>query len=865
MNLLRLHALRGVCAIVSVAAASSAVADNTPQALPFYQDWTDINLITVNDIWTDVPGVVGYRGDGLVGATGVDPQTILADGTTTPVDVNANQTLPNTFGTGGVTEFQIANPVVALSGSGTARAPFILINLDTTGSSQITISALLRDIDGSADNAAQPIAMHYRIGNTGNFTNVPAAFVSDASSGPSLATLVTSLTVELPEDADNQPLVQIRFMTSDAVGSDEWIGIDNITITSGLVDADGDGVPDGIDNCPLAFNPTQSDCDGDGIGDVCDRDPCPNDKDGDGIPDDLDNCPIIFNPGQEDCQPNGVGDVCDIFFGISLDCNKNGIPDECETDCNNNGAADECDIANGTSQDVNTNGVPDECENATAIVINEIHADPAPGLAGDANNDGVRDDTDDEFVELVNDTGSPLDISGWTLSDAVGVKHTFPSGSVLATGCGIVVFGGGNPTGQFGGMLVQVASTGLLQLNNAGDTVTLRDELGLLVISQTYGVEGGNDTSLTRNPDITGAFVLHNTINGTIYSPGLQVDLNPFAGCIALTDTDGDGIPDVDDNCPGTPNANQNDCDEDGIGDACETDPDANGNGIPDNCEVGLPENLFINEIRIDQPSGDDDEYVELKGTPGQSLDGISLIVIGDPNGSIEALLPLQGLAIPADGHLLINEATIDTNLAPLSQQDLIVAGGNPGGLNLENSDNLTFVLVTNFFGALNDDLDTNDDGTLDITPWTAVVDAVGVLETPMPPTVAGDEWLYGTSLGFTDVGPDGTFAPGHVYRCETSGTWLVGLFDPFATGSFDTPGVINGSCPAPPCPADIAPDGGDGNVNVADLLSVILNWGACPVPPDPCPADIAPAGGDGNVNVADLLLVINSWGPCPK
>lgn len=29
------------------------------------------------------------------------------------------------------------------------------------------------------------------------------------------------------------------------------------------------------------------------------------------------------------------------------------------------------------------------------------------------------------------------------------------------------------------------------------------------------------------------------------------------------------------------------------------------------------------------------------------------------------------------------------------------------------------------------------------------------------------------------------------------------------------------------------------------------------------CPADIAPPGGDGVVNVSDLLAVINGWGPC--
>ncbi|MBK8984724.1 MAG: hypothetical protein IPM39_01365 [Chloroflexi bacterium] len=103
--------------------------DGSYQALPFSQDWTDTSLITTNDDWSGVPGIIGYRGDGLATTTGVDPQTILVDGTTTPIDVNANQTNPNTFTTGGVTEFEIADPVVALQGSGTARAPFLLVHL----------------------------------------------------------------------------------------------------------------------------------------------------------------------------------------------------------------------------------------------------------------------------------------------------------------------------------------------------------------------------------------------------------------------------------------------------------------------------------------------------------------------------------------------------------------------------------------------------------------------------------------------------------------------------------------------------------------------------------------------------------------
>jgi hypothetical protein len=64
------------------------------------------------------------------------------------------------------------------------------------------------------------------------------------------------------------------------------------------------------------------------------------------------------------------------------------------------------------------------------------------------------------------------------------------------------------------------------------------------------------------------------------------------------------------------------------------------------------------------------------------------------------------------------------------------------------------------------------------------------------------------------------------------------------------------------PCPADIAPPGGDGAVNVNDLLAVINGWGACPAPcPPSCNADI---NDDCMVNVNDLLAVINAWGSCP-
>jgi len=62
-------------------------------------------------------------------------------------------------------------------------------------------------------------------------------------------------------------------------------------------------------------------------------------------------------------------------------------------------------------------------------------------------------------------------------------------------------------------------------------------------------------------------------------------------------------------------------------------------------------------------------------------------------------------------------------------------------------------------------------------------------------------------------------------------------------------------------CPADVAPPGGDGAVDVNDLLAVITTWGPCPIPPDACDADIDFSGA---VDVNDLLAVISTWGACP-
>jgi predicted extracellular nuclease/methionine-rich copper-binding protein CopC len=197
----------------------------------FSQNWTNVaTAIPTADSWSGVASIVGYRGDSLSAAAGTDPQTVTADGSATPQSAVLLGSTPS--GSGAVGVFQtLADPVVALQGSGTADAPHLVLHLDATGRENIQISYRLRDLDSNTDNAVQAVALQYRLDETGPFINVPAAFTADASDGPSL-TKETTVNATLPAAVNGAAKLQLRIITNDAVGADEWIGIDDISVTS---------------------------------------------------------------------------------------------------------------------------------------------------------------------------------------------------------------------------------------------------------------------------------------------------------------------------------------------------------------------------------------------------------------------------------------------------------------------------------------------------------------------------------------------------------------------------------------------------------------------------------------------------------
>jgi hypothetical protein len=165
-------------------------------------------------------------------------------------------------------------------------------------------------------------------------------------------------------------------------------------------DADGDGVADADDDCPLLANPDQADTDGDSSGDACD------------------NCPALANPPQRDLDRDGVGDACDpdidgdgvanaadvcpasyvagrafdqVFAGGGPDSDGDGIADDCdacpadpENDADGDGICGNMDncphVANIGQEDSNGDGAGDACQATVRIVGIEAQTSPPNSL-----------------------------------------------------------------------------------------------------------------------------------------------------------------------------------------------------------------------------------------------------------------------------------------------------------------------------------------------------------------------------------------------------------------------------------------------------------------------------------------------------
>ena len=173
-----------------------------------------------------------------------------------------------------------------------------------------------------------------------------------------------------------------------------------------------------------------------------------------------------------------------------------------------------------------------------------------------------------------------------------------------------------------------------------------------------------------------------------------------------------------------------------------------------------------INEWVFNHTGPDVDEYIEIFGAPSEDLSAYSVLVI---DSSL------------ADTGTIQNAFTLGT--ADASGYQLAGGGVQTGGT-FTNGD-LSILLVRNFTGAVNDDLDTNDDGTFDSTPWTDIIDDVAL----------GDGFSannYSTTVLTPATLNDGnTFTPGGASRIangvdtDSAADWRRNDFDGDGLPSF--------------------------------------------------------------------------------
>lgn len=125
---------------------------------------------------------------------------------------------------------------IGLLASGTNPAGALVVSVSTLGQSGIQVSWLCRTIynQASRDNS---IALQYRIGNSGNFTNIgtSSTYSSSGNANGHSSALFTEM---LPAAAENQAEVQLRWIYWESVstsGSRDKIAVDEISINGAAV------------------------------------------------------------------------------------------------------------------------------------------------------------------------------------------------------------------------------------------------------------------------------------------------------------------------------------------------------------------------------------------------------------------------------------------------------------------------------------------------------------------------------------------------------------------------------------------------------------------------------------------------------
>ncbi|WP_299116060.1 thrombospondin type 3 repeat-containing protein [uncultured Winogradskyella sp.] len=295
------------------------------------------------------------------------------------------------------------------------------------------------------------------------------------------------------------------------------------------------------------------------------------DADGDGIPDDTDNCPAIVNTDQSDIDGDNLGDLCD--DDIDGDGVLN-VDDNCP------------DTANADQADLDNNGIGEACDE----ICNLGRASDLPIFIIDEQ-DEPQVYISEIFIEdnfIINDINVSVDIThSWTGDLRIALV---------------------NPAGDFILLSDQIGGSG----DNYENTV-FDDQAPTPITGGTppySGVFSPEQPLSTFNGEFSRGTWLLGVVDFADGDGGSFNDWTiEICGLRDLTDYDGDGVLNEDDNCVLVFNPDQADNDGDGEGDECDPDDDNDGVlDVNDNCQFTANADQANNDGDAEGDVCDDDD-----------------------------------------------------------------------------------------------------------------------------------------------------------------------------------------------------------------------------------------------------------------
>ncbi|QEG23077.1 endonuclease/exonuclease/phosphatase family protein [Mariniblastus fucicola] len=271
---------------------------------------------------------------------------------------------------------------------------------------------------------------------------------------------------------------------------------------------------------------------------------------------------------------------------------------------------------------------------------------------------------------------------------------------------------------------------------------------------------------------------------------------------------------------------------------ATSGDPDYDGIFV-ESLDVSISDNdgttasgALLNEVYVNNPGTDSNlEFVELLAEPFSTFDDIWLLEIegdGSAAGTVDNAQDLSSIVAGANGLVLLGDG-YETSHPWTDEVSASTTIANLEGGSMENG-TINFLLVSGFSGSVAMDLDANNDGTLDSTPWTVILDGIGwtdggssdhvyasvLLTQPGTPDAAtrvfGDDLTGSTASWFngditSDVAYDGTNSSSNL-----------------PSGAIITPGNYNFGATAPGLTSVSVNKEGDTQRSTVDQLVLVFD-----------------------------------------